>query len=413
MKNLFSSAILMFVALTGFGQASTPSNTLNLPTDFLGWNASSPIDLDVKHEGNHNIIFSTDNAERMRLTNQGQLLINTPTATSLARLEVRGLTVGIRGRANSNSTNNFGGYFTSTGGVDAYGVYGESVVNAAGTNIGVAGEACDGTIANYGVYGEACTSPTATNWAGYFDGKTFCTSGVWDASDANLKTNISSLENATSMLMALEPKSYEFDPSVDALNLPNDTQYGIMAQNLETVIPHAVIDTKTPVRYADDGSVEVESIEFKAVNYGQLIPLLVAGFKEQNTQSQANAQTINELKEKLVELENSLAVVKSEYSEQSVNRLPEAFSNEKVKLLQNSPNPFQNQTNIIYEVKEAGLIRCDIINDNGEVIETLNNNSQDAGEYTLEWNAAGLSAGIYFCVIRHNGEVVIRKMLKH
>lgn len=112
MKNLFFSTILLFLVRTGFGQASTPTNTFNLATDFLGWNASSPIDLDVKYEGNHNIIFSTDNAERMRLTNQGQVLINTPSATSLARLEVRGSTLGIRGRANSNSTNNFGGWFT-------------------------------------------------------------------------------------------------------------------------------------------------------------------------------------------------------------------------------------------------------------------------------------------------------------
>jgi len=186
-------------------------------------------------------------------------------------------------------------------------------------------------------------------------------------------------------------------------------QYGLLAQELEEVIPHAVTDVVSPRRLDDDGNVAVESMEFKAVNYNQLIPVLIAGFKEQNQLEQSNMSAIADLQSRLNEVENKMTVA-------THLRLVEATESEenlkRVKLDQNSPNPFENETLISYDILQSGQVRVDIVNDMGELIATLENRVMDIGSFSSMWNATGLADGIYFCIIRHDGEIQIKKMLK-
>jgi hypothetical protein len=407
MKNLFLLSIFVMLTSLCQGQASTPGNA-GVLGDYLGWDINTGIDLEIKHEGAFPITFFTNNVERMRLTPSGNLLVGQTTVGIPARLDVLGRNIAIRGIANSPNSVNQGGFFSASGGVDSYGAYGVATSNIIGSNYGLAGEACNGQTANYAVYGIACSN-TNQNWAGYFDGKTFCTSGQWDASDENLKTNIAELENATAMLMNLSPKSYEFDQSIEAINLPEGLQYGLLAQELQEVIPHAVTDVVSPRRLDDEGNVAVESMEFKAVNYNQLIPVLIAGFKEQNQLEQSNMSAIADLQSRLNEVENKMAVA-------TQLRLVEATEPEenlkKVKLDQNSPNPFENETLISYDILQSGQVRVDIVNDKGELIATLENRVMDTGSFSSMWNATGLADGIYFCIIRHDVEIQIKKMLK-
>jgi len=46
------------------------------------------------------------------------------------------------------------------------------------------------------------------------------------------------------------------------------------------------------------------------------------------------------------------------------------------------------------------------------LIATLENRVMDIGSFSSMWNATGLADGIYFCIIRHDGEIQIKKMLK-
>jgi hypothetical protein len=188
MKNLFLLSIFVMLISLCQGQASTPGNT-GVLGDYLGWNINTGIDLEIKHEAAFPITFFTNNVERMRLTPSGNLLVGQTSVGIPARLDVLGRNIAIRGIANSPNSVNHGGFFSASGGVDSYGAYGVATSNIIGSNYGLAGEACNGQTANYAVYGIACSN-TNQNWAGYFDGKTFCTSGQWDASDENLKTNI-------------------------------------------------------------------------------------------------------------------------------------------------------------------------------------------------------------------------------
>lgn len=65
-------------------------------------------------------------------------------------------------------------------------------------------------------------------------------------------------------------------------------------------------------------------------------------------------------------------------------------------LLQNYPNPFNPVTEIPFVLKEPGYIKLEVFNATGQKIATLWDGYQSAGMYSMEFNAASLSSGIYF-----------------
>ncbi len=69
------------------------------------------------------------------------------------------------------------------------------------------------------------------------------------------------------------------------------------------------------------------------------------------------------------------------------------------KLSQNYPNPFNPSTKINYSLKEMSNVGIKIYNILGEVVETLVNDVQNPGNYTLEWDASQYSSGIYIYVM--------------
>ncbi|MBK9097714.1 MAG: T9SS type A sorting domain-containing protein [bacterium] len=64
-------------------------------------------------------------------------------------------------------------------------------------------------------------------------------------------------------------------------------------------------------------------------------------------------------------------------------------------LEQNFPNPFNPTTTIKYSVPKYGFVKIAVYNLLGEEIATLVNSFHDQGKYEINFNAAGLSAGVY------------------
>jgi flagellar hook assembly protein FlgD len=60
------------------------------------------------------------------------------------------------------------------------------------------------------------------------------------------------------------------------------------------------------------------------------------------------------------------------------------------------PNPFNPVTTIEYQLATAGQVRIEIYNIKGQKVTELLNKEQDAGNYTFNWDAAGMNSGIYF-----------------
>lgn len=93
---------------------------------------------------------------------------------------------------------------------------------------------------------------------------------IYGLSDERLKQNVSPINNALSIISKLDPKIFLFDTEGNSsLNLPTTKQYGLMAQEVEKVMPE-LISTMT----APDGQT------YKTVNYNALIAVLIAAVQE-------------------------------------------------------------------------------------------------------------------------------------
>ncbi len=66
------------------------------------------------------------------------------------------------------------------------------------------------------------------------------------------------------------------------------------------------------------------------------------------------------------------------------------------KLEQNYPNPFNPSTRIVYQVAAAGNVSLEVFDMLGRKVATLVNERKEAGEYSVNFNAQGLSSGVYF-----------------
>lgn len=168
-----------------------------------------------------------------------------------------------------------GGYI----GLRAYSILG----GGSGSRYGVYGQALGGAY-NYAVYGFASTSPNS--WAGYFSGNVYVSGTLTQASDAKLKLNIQDLPGgALAQILKLRPKTYRYRTSLyPGLNLPEGEQIGLIAQDVQDVIPSAVKETSGPID-PDDKSKGQE--RFLGVDYIKIVPLLIKAIQEQQSQIDA------------------------------------------------------------------------------------------------------------------------------
>ena len=77
---------------------------------------------------------------------------------------------------------------------------------------------------------------------------------------------------------------------------------------------------------------------------------------------------------------------------------------------QNYPNPFNPGTVINYTVPAEGLVKLTIYDLAGQQVATLVAQVQQAGQYTVEFNATGLPSGTYFYRLQTGEAVLTRKM---
>ncbi len=83
----------------------------------------------------------------------------------------------------------------------------------------------------------------------------------------------------------------------------------------------------------------------------------------------------------------------------------------KYTLEQNYPNPFNPSTTIRYSITAPQLVTLKIYNVLGQVVTTLVNREQAAGNYEYNFSADNLSSGIYFYTLRAGNFVSTKKMI--
>jgi hypothetical protein len=89
----------------------------------------------------------------------------------------------------------------------------------------------------------------------------------------------------------------------------------------------------------------------------------------------------------------------------------EVFLPSVTELDQNYPNPFNATTNISYSVAEASNVNLEVYDISGRLVETLVEDFQEAGQYTVTWQASGASTGIYFYKLKARKWSQTRRML--
>jgi hypothetical protein len=65
-------------------------------------------------------------------------------------------------------------------------------------------------------------------------------------------------------------------------------------------------------------------------------------------------------------------------------------------LLQNCPNPFDPSTAITYQLAKGSVVSLRIYDILGREVASLVNGRQQAGSDAVQWNANGVSSGVYF-----------------
>jgi len=80
-------------------------------------------------------------------------------------------------------------------------------------------------------------------------------------------------------------------------------------------------------------------------------------------------------------------------------------------LEQNYPNPFNPSTTIKYSIAEDGIVKIAIFNMLGEEVATLVNTQQKAGRYEVNFNASGLSSGVYVYRIESADYIASKKLM--
>jgi len=84
---------------------------------------------------------------------------------------------------------------------------------------------------------------------------------------------------------------------------------------------------------------------------------------------------------------------------------------EKFALLQNYPNPFNPSTKITYNIPQRSNVSLKIYDVLGKEITTLVNEQKEAGTYSIRFDAAKLSSGVYIYSIQAGDFFESRKMI--
>ena len=91
---------------------------------------------------------------------------------------------------------------------------------------------------------------------------------------------------------------------------------------------------------------------------------------------------------------------------ENASAIPTVFN-----LSQNYPNPFNPSTTIKYDIPKASRVSVKIYDALGRVVADLVNSNREPGYYSVEWNAAHVTSGVYFCRIVAGDFVAVRKLL--
>lgn len=249
-----------------------------------------------------------------------------------------------------------------------------------GTHSGVG---IGGTPLANGVSGATCYNYALTVY-----GAGFASSAVWIASDKKFKSNIQSISSPLDVIQKLNGVSYSYKTEeFKDMNFPEGKTYGYIAQEMQKVLPEAVVKTDK---------------DFLAVNYQMIIPVLTEAMKELNAKVEKAEKENADLRQQLNDIcSNGCAGLRGSGSGDVA-----APGNQ---LLQNVPNPFSLQTTIGYVINNGSTAFINVNALDGKLIKQLNITTKGSGSVTI--NGSELSAGTYTYSLYVDDKVIDTKIM--
>jgi len=225
-------------------------------------------------------------------------------------------------------------------------------------------------------------------------------------SDSTLKENILPLSNAISILNQIN--TYSFNYKSDTKN-PKLKEYGVLAQEVETILPE-LVDTAKGVKHID---------------YNGFIPFLIEAIKEQQVQIEALKTSVSQHTDEIYYLNELLYKCchgTPEYSPpNNINGhngqedTGMDFENtlkgtEKAKLFQNVPNPFSKNTEIRFEIPAKATSAKLLIHDmQGAELKSYPITTKGMNSIIIQ--GSELSAGMYLYTLVVNNEIIDTKRM--
>ena len=361
--------------------------------------------------------------------NHGVLALSTAANSSNVELNY-GLNALANALSNSTVDTNYAIYGLASAGAGSvgvnYGVYGWAAGNSSvATNYGIRARSSGASSLNYGIFAQA--NGGGMNWAGYFVGNVHATGNVTQGSDELLKSDIEPLENAMEMITALRPKRYNYRTEEYAqLHLPTGNRMGLIAQDVQQVLPTLVLPVSHPEEYDAETGVVHSAVDYLSLNYTELVPLLIAGMQEQQAalhdqheDNSAIRAELDELRQRLAQLEQALALCCTNPADgqqlqtpgdgSEGRMLPDAASE---RLLTIAPNPFTEQTTVSYTLERGGRAMLLMNGSDGKHLQVLEEGARSAGQYQYVWHTAHLASGVYYVTLLLDGEPLVKRAVK-
>ena len=128
--------------------------------------------------------------------------------------------------------------------------------------------------------------------------------GAYQGSDARLKDDIQKMEkeDALESLMKLRPVSFKWKPDSDQARAHNGVQYGLIAQEVQRVLPHIVTESETPIALEQDKrklSLNQKLGKVFGVDYTALVPWLLSAVQELKVENDKVVSKTNALEARL------------------------------------------------------------------------------------------------------------------
>lgn len=223
--------------------------------------------------------------------------------------------------------------------------------------------------------------------------------GAFHASDRRFKKNIRKIRQPMDILEELRGVTYEFRvEEFEERSFIAGQHYGLIAQELEAVLPELV-------RNREDG--------YKAVNYEGVIPLLIEGVKEQQSEIDELKNTVSRQEAQIERLTALVEQLMGKETDRNGENQGASAPGQGA-LDQNRPNPFHESTEVTYYIPASTrTAQVQIAAADGKVLDRIDIDQRGTGRLNIHRNS--YPAGTYFYSLILDGRAVdtLRMVLIH